>query len=100
MLDQEAHFPYVHILRGKPDEEIEKFRSRVRGLLSAKNMEDYKTREAPQNYYLPGIEALHNHLDNTNVALEIINSPSIFNGEQIRSIANLLMPFKREREAS
>ena len=25
MLDQEAHFPYVHILRGKPDEEIEKF---------------------------------------------------------------------------
>lgn len=100
MVDQEAHFPYIHILRGKPDEQIEKFRSQVRDLLSAKNMEDYAKKEAPQNYYLPGIEVLHHHLDNTDVALEIINNPTTFSGEQIKSIANLLMSFKRECRVS
>lgn len=94
-LDQSPFLPYVHILRTQDVASAEaQFRTLVAWLLSDDAMTQYRKNEAPQNYNIPALEVLWKQKIQP---LEILPDTAILSGDDMRNVANFLMPVSVKR---
>lgn len=71
------------------------FREQVAQLLSDEAMQNYREREKPHNYQIIRLEELYKKRDDI-TPLEILPDTPVFTGEQMKNIANFLMPLSKK----